>query len=127
MLRDRRGRISTEEGRVLSKSTIRAADALGLSPKKLSLILGVSESTVSRMRRGSISLERSRGKAFELALLFVRLSVLLDAIVAGDDAVARSWLGNRNNVLRERPINLIESVRGLVGVVQYLDQRSARL
>jgi transcriptional regulator with XRE-family HTH domain len=64
---------------VLAKSAIRAADNLGISQKQLALIFGVSESTVSRIRKGSLVLERSDGKAFELAVLFVRLYVLLDA------------------------------------------------
>lgn len=122
----KRDRPFTEEGRVLSLSVIRAADQLGMSQKELAIILGVSESTVSRIRNGSLALERSSGKAFELALLFVRLYVLLDAIVGGDESAARSWLRNRNEVLRERPIDLLDSVRGLVSVVQYLDQHGAR-
>lgn len=59
-------------------------------------------------------------------MLFVRLYLLLDAIVGGEEAVARSWLRNWNNVLQERPIDLIESARGLVDVVQYLGQRNKR-
>jgi transcriptional regulator with XRE-family HTH domain len=97
-----------------------------VSQKELALIVGVSESTVSRIRSGSSALERSKGKAFELAVLFVRLYVLLDSIVGGDQKVARSWLINKNDFLRERPIELLKTARGLVGVVQYLDQRSGR-
>jgi transcriptional regulator with XRE-family HTH domain len=124
MLGKRRDRPFTEEGRVLSRSVIRAADQLGISQKKLALILGVSESTVSRIRNGSFALERGNGKAFELAVLFVRLYVLLDTIAGGDEAVARSWMKNRNEVLRERPIDLLQSARGLVRVVQYLQQHN---
>ena len=35
-------------------------------------------------------------KAFELAVLFVRLFRLLDATVGGDPHVARAWLSNAN-------------------------------
>ena len=126
MLGERRDR-STEEERVLAKSAIRAADKLGLSQKQLALIFGVSESTVSRIRKGSLALERRDGKSFELAVLFVRLYVLLDAIVSGDEAAAKAWLRNSNDALRARPIDLVKSVRGLVGVVQYLEQRGERL
>jgi transcriptional regulator with XRE-family HTH domain len=120
------GQPFAEERRVLSQSVVRAADQLGVSQKELALIVGVSESTVSRIRSGSSALERSKGKAFELAVLFVRLYVLLDSIVGGDQKVARSWLINKNDFLRERPIELLKTARGLVGVVQYLDQRSGR-
>jgi transcriptional regulator with XRE-family HTH domain len=123
----KRVRRVSEEGRVLAKSVIRAADQLGIPQKTLNLILGVSESTVSRIRKGSVGLERSEGKAFELALLFVRLYLLLDAIAGGDEAVAKSWLRNSNDTLGARPIDLLKSVRGLVGVVQYLEHRGDRL
>jgi transcriptional regulator with XRE-family HTH domain len=123
----RLSQISAEEERVLAKGVIRAADKLGISQKQLAIILGVSGSTVSRIRRRSFVLERGSGKAFELALLFMRFYVSLDAIVGGDEGVARAWLRNRNDVLRERPIDLLKSVRGLVAVGQYLDHRKARL
>jgi transcriptional regulator with XRE-family HTH domain len=97
-----------------------------VSQKELALIVGLSESSVSRIRNGSLALERSKGKAFELAVLFVRLYVLLDIIVGGDQKVARSWLSNKNDFLRERPIELLKSARGLVSVIQYLDERRAR-
>ena len=42
----------------------------------------------------------SGNKAFELALLFVRLYRSLDSIVDGDDDVARSWINNDNSALR---------------------------
>jgi transcriptional regulator with XRE-family HTH domain len=126
MLKEKRVRRVSEEERVLAKSVLRAANRLGISQKKLAVTLGVSASTISRIKNRSFALQRNRGKAFELAVLFVRLYLRLDAIVGGEDAVARSWLGNWNNVLQERPIDLVESVRGLVGVVQYLDERSKR-
>jgi transcriptional regulator with XRE-family HTH domain len=123
MRSERRGQKVAEEGRVLAKGAIRAADRLEISQKKLAVILGVSESTISRIKRKSFALQRTGGKAFELAQLFVRLYISLDAIVGGDEAAAKAWLGNRNDVFRERPIDLLDSVRGLVSVVQYLDQR----
>ena len=39
---------------------------------------------------------RAEDKSFELALLFIRLFRSLDAIVGGDEAVARAWLRNEN-------------------------------
>jgi transcriptional regulator with XRE-family HTH domain len=111
------------EGVVLTKATIRAADRLGLSQKTLGNVLGLSESVVSRMRSGGYVLER--GKAFELAALFVRLYRSLDAIVSGDENTAREWMKNQNLVLRAPPIDLIQKVYGLVHVIQYLDTRRA--
>jgi len=87
-------------------------------------VIGVSEATVSRMRNGDYTLHPGH-KSFELAVLFVRLYRSLDAIVGGDDAVASSWLKHRNTVLDAEPIALIQTVPGLMNVIQYLDSRRA--
>jgi hypothetical protein len=57
----------------------------------------------------------------------VRLYRSLDAIVGGDENVARAWLNNTNDPLGDKPINLIQNVNGLVHVIQYLDARRARI
>jgi hypothetical protein len=64
-------------------------------------------------------------KAFDLAVLFVRLYRSLDAIVHGDEAVARAWLTQPNDALGGVPVALIQSVPGLVHTVAYLDARRA--
>ena len=113
-----------EEGRVLSKAALRAADQLGITAKMLAGVIGVSEPTVSRMRRNEYALERGT-KPFELAVLFVRLYRSLDAIVGVDETVARSWLRNSNSALNGKPVEKIQTVAGLVDAIQYLDARRA--
>jgi hypothetical protein len=113
-----------KEASVVTKATLRAADRLAIKNNALAKIVGVSEPTVTRMRRGAYVLD-SGNKAFELALLFVRLYRSLDSIVDGDDDVARSWINNDNLALRGRPLELIQSVPGLINVIQYLDTRRA--
>lgn len=113
-----------KEASVVTKATLRAADRLAIKNNALAKIVGVSEPTITRMRRGAYVLD-SGNKAFELALLFVRLYRSLDSIVDGDDDVARSWINNDNLALRGRPLDLIQSVSGLTNVIQYLDTRRA--
>jgi hypothetical protein len=113
-----------EQAAVLTKAMLRAASQLGLTNKLLAAVIGVSEATVSRMRHGDYTLQRGQ-KSFELAVLFVRLYRSLDAIVGGDDAVAGSWLRNPNSALDAEPICLIQTVPGLMNVIQYLDARRA--
>ena len=115
---------TVDNAAVLTKATLRAATQLGLTNKLLATVIGVSEATVSRMRGGDYTLQRGQ-KSFELAVLFVRLYRSLDAIVGGDDAVAGSWLKNRNTVLDAEPLTLIQTVPGLMNVIQYLDARRA--
>ena len=109
---------------VLTKAVLNAASKLDVKSSALAPILGVSEATVSRMRRGGYRLDAGT-KAFELGALFVRLFRSLDAIVGGDEAVARAWLKNPNLALGGKPVELIRTVAGLADVVAYLDARRA--
>jgi uncharacterized protein (DUF2384 family) len=111
---------------VLTKSALSVADRLKINQETLAVVLGLSRATVSRMRRGSFTLKRSSGKSFELAQLLIELHELLDRMLAGDGAATRSWLVAENSALTgRRPIDLIQSVHGLVEVVGYLRARSS--
>ena len=112
--------------RALTKATIRAADKLELTNRTLGVIIGLSEPSISRMKRGVFKLERGQ-KSFELSVLFVRLYRSLDAIVSGDEQVAKAWLHNNNTALRGVPAELIQGISGLVNVIQYLDTRRAKI
>ncbi len=113
-----------DKAAVVTKALIRAADRLDLTNKAVAGIIGVSEATLSRMRSGAYQLQEHQ-KAFELAVLFVRLYRSLDAIVGGDDKVAARWLRSRNTVLGTEPLGAIQTVPGLLDVIQYLDSRRA--
>ena len=112
------------ENAVLTKATLRAADLLDITARMLASVIGVSEATVSRMRRQEFLLERGT-KPFELAVLFVRLFRSLDAIVGGDETVARAWLKNTNTAFDGSPLEKILTITGLVDVIAYLDSRRA--
>lgn len=111
-------------GPVLGKAVVRAADHLGLTARGLGAIIGLSEPTVSRLKRGEFRLERGT-KPFELAILFVRLYRSLDAIVGGDQVVAKAWLRSDNTALGGKPIEKIQTVPGLMDAIAYLDARRA--
>ena len=112
------------EGAVVTKAALRAAQRLGLSNRALARVLGLSEASVSRMGSGSYVLMPD-DKAFELALLFLRLFRSLDAIVSGDENAARAWLAHEHAELGGVPGALIQSLAGLVNVVGYLDAQRA--
>jgi antitoxin Xre/MbcA/ParS-like protein len=113
-------RPAVSEGAVVTKAAVRAAGVLGISNKALGRIVGVSEASVSRMGSGAYTL-RPDEKPFELAVLFIRFYRALDAIVHGDDEVARAWLINHNAALGGTPLTLIQSLPGLVHAIAYLD------
>jgi hypothetical protein len=120
----RRPTARPDRAAVVTKAALRAASQLGMTNKVFANVVGLSDATVSRMRAGQYELQADQ-KSFELALLFVRLYRSLDAIVGGDDAVASAWLRNRNTLLNDEPMALIQTVPGLMNVIQYLDARRA--
>jgi transcriptional regulator with XRE-family HTH domain len=115
-----------EAGAVLTKAALRAAERLGLLGRQLADIVGVSEATVSRWKRGESLLEPGT-KPFELAVLLVRVFRSLDAITGGDEAVARRWLTAHNTALAAKPVDRMMQIQGLVDVTAYLDARRAPL
>jgi hypothetical protein len=108
------------DGAVVTKAAVRAAARLGLPNRSLARVLGVSEATVSRMSGGGYQLKKG-DKAFELALLFLRMFRTLDAIAGGDEQVSRTWLRSDNLALGGVPAARIETLAGLIDVVAYLD------
>ena len=109
---------------VASKALIRAADLLGLSAKELSPVVGLSEASLSRLKRGGDA-PRLTGKPYELALLFIRLYRSLDAIMGGDDEASRRWIRAENTALGGKPLSRIRTIDGLANVLAYLDARRA--
>lgn len=105
---------------VLTKAVLRAADILGISQKELAAIIGVSAATLSRVASGQ-KLLSPQTKEGELALLFVRVFRSLDALLGGDDTNSRIWLRTENLYLAGVPAELMQSVRGLVDVADFLD------
>ena len=116
--------VRATEAAVVAKAAVRAAERLGLPARTLATVIGVSEPTLSRIKTGKAVLGRGT-KPFELAVLFVRLFRSLDAIVGGDEVVARAWLRNPNTALGAAPLERIVTIPGLMDVIAYLDARRA--
>ena len=118
--------VAPDPGRVVTKALLRAAEELGLTARALAPVIGVSEATLSRMKKDGFALAPGT-KPFELAVLFLRLFRSLDAIVGGDPQAARAWLTNANEALDGRPVDKIRTIAGLLDVIAYLDARRARV
>jgi hypothetical protein len=116
--------LNADADRILTKAVLAAADKLGVSASSLAEVLGLSAPTVSRMKSGNYGLNPQK-KEFELGVLFVRLFRSLDAIVGGDEKIARAWLANQNLALGAKPAEKIRTISGLNDVLAYLDARRA--
>lgn len=109
---------------LVGNALLRASEHLEIANKVLSRIVGLSESSLSRLRKREFELD---GKSLELAILFIRMYRSLDAIVGGDDAVAAAWLKNTNTAMGAAPLEMIQTISGLNDVISYLDSRRARV
>lgn len=115
-----------DPGRVVSTATVRAAEILGLSQETLARVLGVSEASVSRLKRSQRQID-VRTKEGELALLFVRMFRSLDALLSGDEVKAQAWLRAHNTHLGGAAVDRIQTVEGLVDVIRYLDAMRGKI
>lgn len=111
-------------GPVVTLAALAVAERLDLSARVFARVLGLSEPTVSRMKRGDHLLDEG-SKPFERAELLIRAFRALDAITGGDEAVARAWLGAPNTALGAAPQLLIQTFAGLADVTAHLDTRRA--
>jgi uncharacterized protein (DUF2384 family) len=108
------------EGRVLSSAIGRVADLWQLTNAELAAIVGISPATASRLRSGAYVLTRG-SKPFELAQFLVRLFRSVDALMGSDDEAAASWLRSANVDVEGKPIELIQTIRGLTEITNYVD------
>ena len=115
-----RGDQAASEDVVLTKALTRASELLGLSGAALARVLGVSESSISRLLSGARTVAPD-SKEGELALLLVRLYRSLDTLVGADSKQRKAWMDGYNRALNGHPGKLIERAEGLVAVVAYLD------
>lgn len=110
----------SRDGALMAEAVRRVADFWELSNEGLGDILGLSGSTISRLRNGAWQFQPGT-KSFELAQYLIRLFRSLDSMMGSDDAAARSWLAAENDDLDGRPIDLVRTVRGLVMTADYVD------
>lgn len=103
---------------VLTKALLRAAKNLDLPQATLARIIHVSPATVSRLPQRPIDPATSEG---ETALLFLRIFRSLDTLFGGNLQQAQTWLRASNHHLNGQPLQLIQTLTGLVHVADYLD------
>lgn len=116
----------TDRAMALSGAIVRIAEFWALSNTKLGAILGLSAPTISRLKRGTSELDPA-SKSFEAGQFLLRLFRSLDALLGSDDAAARRWLDTVNLDLAAKPIDKLDTMRGLIEVCDYVDFYRARV
>ena len=105
---------------VVTKATLRAAEMLGLNSAALAEVIGMSESSVSRLKADTKKIS-VKGKEGELALMLIRIFRSLDPLVGGVQEKRTAWMNSNNKALRGTPSQLIRKVDGLTRTLAYLD------
>jgi len=104
---------------VLAKAVLNAAEQLGLKQAELAAVLGVHRTAISRLKQ-SKSLD-PLSKQGEIALLVVRIARALFALTGGDSEWIKHFMHTHNKVTGDIPAKQIQSIQGLMTVVQFVD------
>lgn len=104
---------------VLAKAVLRAAAQLGLRQADLAAVLGMHRTAISRLKQ-SPSLDPD-SKQGELALLLVRMARALFALTGGDQDWIRHFMQTPNQATGGIPAKQIETIQGLMRVLQFVD------
>ena len=118
--------INHQEELVLSKALCNLAKFYSLTGKDLSKIIGISEPSASRLGQGK-KLISPHTKEGEMALLLLRIYRSLNAMVGNNHEKAKLWLNSQNKYFRNKPIEEIKTIPGLIGVLNYLDAMRGKL
>lgn len=113
-----------EKTRVVTEALVKSASWLGVTQSALSAIIGLSKTTIARMENNEFQLQEKK-KHYQISLDFIELYKTLYSVVSGDQETARGWLSNYNTALRGKPIELMQSLRGLYEVITYLEYKKA--
>lgn len=104
---------------VLAKAVLRASEQLGLKQAELAAVLGVHRTAISRLKQNpSLDPESKQG---ELALLLLRMARALFALTGGDQDWIQHFMRSPNKITGGIPVKQIESIQGLICVLQFVD------
>lgn len=111
---------------VLTKAILKLADFYNLTGKDLHHIIGVSESTITRLNQGKAYLSPTT-KEGEIALLLLRVYRGLNSLIGTNHEKAKLWLNSYNKYFNKKPIDHLKTLTGLVEVVNYIDAMRGKL
>ncbi len=104
---------------VLAKAVLNAADQLGLKQAELGAVLGIHRTAISRLKQNPALDPKS--KQGELALLLIRIARALFALTGGDKDWIKHFMHSPNQVTGGIPAKQIESIQGLMQVLNFVD------
>lgn len=113
-------KITPDPEMVLTKAFVRMTEYYHWTGKEIHDLTGMSESTITRLHQGKKTLSPTT-KEGEVAILLLRIYRSLNAMVGNHHEKARAWLTHDNTYFKQKPIEAMKTLPGLVQVLQYLD------
>lgn len=110
---------SPDPASVLAKAVLNAAEQLGLKQAELAAVLGIHRTAVSRLKQNPALDPKS--KQGELALLLIRIARALFALTGGDKDWIKHFMHNPNQVTGGVPAKQMETIQGLMQVLNFVD------
>lgn len=104
---------------VLAKAFFNTGKQFNITQTQLATILGISEPTINRLGT-ELGIDPA-SKQGEIALLFISLFSALYDLTGGDSDWIQHFLKSKNRVTGGVPMEQIETVRGLVSVLQFVE------
>ncbi|MEY4590387.1 MAG: hypothetical protein RL497_2463 [Pseudomonadota bacterium] len=104
---------------VLAKAVLNAAQQLGLKQAELAAVLGLHRTAISRLKQNPWL--DANSKQGELALLLVRIARALFALTGGDEDWIQHFMHTPNKITGGVPAQQMQSIQGLMTVVQFVD------
>lgn len=111
---------------VLTKAICNLSKFYSFTGKELSDIIGISESSATRLNQGK-KLISPHTKEGEIALLLVRIYRSLNAMLGNNHEKAKAWLNSKNRYFQNKPIEEMKTIPGLISVLNYLDAMRGKL
>ena len=114
----------TSSKAVLGKAVLRAAEHLHLSQSQLARVLGMDVVAITQLQNQTeIDPNSKQGK---LALLLIRLYQALYTLTGGDREWIDHFLASENRVTGGIPANQIETMDGLISILNFIESIRAK-
>jgi len=110
-----------DDGMVLRKAFLAASTGLNLSQSEMASIIGKSRQWVNTLAKDEDQPIPVHSKHGELALLLIRLARALYALNDGDPKWTQHFMRTTNKVTCGVPVEQIQTITGMITVVQFVD------
>lgn len=104
----------SETAVVLAGATVRAGQALGLTPNRTAALIGYDQADVAQ----GLDPLSNPGKR---ALMLIRVFQSLDALLGGNQEMILTWMNSHNDYFSAAPVDLIDQDQGFGRVLSYLE------